>query len=61
MKKRLNFFYLLRNFWMADNSPMMVGLAAACPDGDDFAAHFDSFSVKHLADQRRLEWLDKNM
>jgi regulation of enolase protein 1 (concanavalin A-like superfamily) len=53
-------YVLMRNCWMADNSPMMVGLAAACPDGDGFAAHFESFSVKHLADQRRLEWLDKN-
>jgi hypothetical protein len=30
---------------------------AACPDGNGFNATFEHFEVKHLADQRRLEWL----
>ncbi len=53
-------YILMRNAWMQDNTPMQVGLAAACPDGDGFEAHFDNFSVKHLPDQRRLEWLEKH-
>lgn len=32
----------------------------ACPDGDGFKATFEHFSIKHLPDQRRLEWLAKN-
>ena len=35
----------------------MVGLATACPDGEGFKAKFEGFQVKHLPDQRRLEWL----
>jgi len=38
----------------------MVGLMAASPDGNGFKAKFESFKVKHLPDQRRLEWLKKN-
>lgn len=53
-------YILMRNAWMQDNTPMQVGLAAACPDGDGFEARFDNFSVKHLPDQRRLEWLEKH-
>jgi hypothetical protein len=33
---------------------------AACPDGKGFDAKFEHFTVKHLADQRRLEWLKNN-
>jgi regulation of enolase protein 1 (concanavalin A-like superfamily) len=39
---------------------VQVGLAAACPDGEGFKARFDNFTVKHLPDQRRLEWLERN-
>jgi regulation of enolase protein 1 (concanavalin A-like superfamily) len=42
---------------LQDNTPVMIGLMAACPDGNGFEAKFENFSVKHLADQRRLEWL----
>ena len=38
----------------------MVGLVAACPDGNGFEAKFEHFQVKHLPDQRRAEWLKKN-
>ncbi|RZM20763.1 MAG: DUF1349 domain-containing protein [Pedobacter sp.] len=50
-------YVMTRNAPLADNTPVMVGLMAACPDGDGFAAKFEHFSVKHLPDQRRLEWL----
>lgn len=50
-------YTLMRNAYLQDNTPVMVGLMAACPDGDGFNATFEHFSVKHLADQRRLEWL----
>ena len=50
----------MRNAWLKDNTPVQVGLMAACPDGDGFNVVFDSFKVKHLPDQRRLEWLKKD-
>ena len=50
-------YTLMRNAYLQDNTPVMVGLMAACPDGNGFDATFENFSVKHLADQRRLEWL----
>lgn len=50
-------YVMTRNAPLADNTPVMVGLMAACPDGDGFEAKFEHFSVKHLPDQRRLEWL----
>lgn len=53
-------YTLMRNCWMQDNTPVQVGLAAACPDGDGFTARFDDFKVRHLPDQRRLEWLKAN-
>lgn len=53
-------YTMMRNCWMQDNIPMMVGMVAACPDGQGFKATFEHFNVKHLPDQRRLEWLEKN-
>ncbi len=53
-------YTLMRNCWMQDNTPIQVGLVAASPDGEGFKARFDHFSVKHLPDQRRLEWLKAN-
>ena len=53
-------YTMMRNCWMQDNIPMMVGPVAACPDGNGFKAKFEHFEIKHLADKRRLEWLDKN-
>jgi len=50
-------YIMTRNAPLQDNTPVMVGLMAACPDGNGFEAKFENFSVKHLADQRRLEWL----
>ena len=53
-------YTLMRNAWMPDNQPIMVGVMAACPDGNGFKARFDNFSIKHLPDQRRVEWLKRN-
>ncbi|MGX5688320.1 DUF1349 domain-containing protein [Arcticibacter tournemirensis] len=50
-------YIMTRNAPLQDNTPVMVGLMAASPDGDGFEAKFENFSVKHLPDQRRLEWL----
>ncbi len=51
-------YTMMRNAWMQDNIPMMVGVMAASPDGEGFKATFEHFSVKHLPDQRRLEWAE---
>lgn len=53
-------YTMMRNAPLADNTPVMVGLMAACPDGKGFDVKFENFKVKHLPDQRRLEWLKKN-
>ncbi|MFZ4929525.1 DUF1349 domain-containing protein [Chryseobacterium sp. Mn2064] len=53
-------YIMMRNAHLQDNTPVMVGLMAACPDGNGFNAKFEHFQVKHLPDQRRLEWLNKN-
>lgn len=53
-------YTMMRNCWMQDNTPVQVGLATACPDGEGFKAKFENFHVKHLPDQRRTEWLNKN-
>ena len=53
-------YTLMRNAWMPDNHPIMVGVMAACPDGNGFKARFDNFSIKHLPDLRRVEWLKRN-
>lgn len=50
-------YIMTRNAPLQDNAPVQVGLMAASPDGTGFEAKFENFSVKHLADQRRLEWL----
>ena len=50
-------YTMMRNCWLQDNTPVMVGVMAACPDGNGFKAKFEEFKIKHLPDQRRLEWL----
>lgn len=52
-------YVMTRNCPLQDNRPVMVGLMAASPDGQGFEAKFENFTVKHLPDQRRLEWLNK--
>jgi len=46
--------------FLPDNKPVMVGMMAASPDGDGFDALFEDFSIKHLPDSRRKEWLKNN-
>ncbi len=53
-------YILMRNAHLQDNTPVMVGLMAACPDGKGFRATFENFKVTHLPDQRRLKWLENN-
>lgn len=53
-------YIMMRNAWLQDNCPVMVGLMGACPDGNGFNAKFENFSVKHLPDQRRVKWLQDN-
>lgn len=53
-------YTMMRNAWLQDNTPVMVGIMGACPDGDGFSVRFDGFNVKHLPDARRLEWLARN-
>lgn len=51
-------YIMMRNAPLQDNTPVMVGLMAACPDGQGFNAVFENFTVKHLPDERRLKWLE---
>lgn len=53
-------YTMMRNAWMQDNTPMMVGVMGACPDRDGFNVKFENFKVKHLPDMRRLKWLKEN-
>ena len=52
-------YTLMRIAWLQDNTPVQVGLMAASPDGQGVQASFEHFQVKHLPDQRRVEWLEK--
>lgn len=53
-------YVMMRNAWLQDNTPVMVGLMAASPDGKGFYANFEHFKVTHLPDARRLQWLKNN-
>ena len=53
-------YTMMRNAYLQDNTPVMVGLMAASPDGNGFEAKFENFKVTHLPDQRRLKWLENN-
>ncbi len=53
-------YTLMRNAWMEANRPVKVGMMAACPDGDGFDVKFADFSVKHLPDKVRTDWLRNN-
>ena len=53
--------YTMSNLaYLPQQKPLMVGMMAASPDGDGFEAIFEDFSIKHIPDERRLEWLEKN-
>ncbi len=53
-------YTMMRNAWLQNNHPVKVGVMGACPDGDGFTARFEDFTIKHLPDARRVEWLKKN-
>lgn len=52
-------YTMLRTCYFKDNTPVMVGLVAACPDGKGFNATFENFKVTTTPDQRRLDWAKK--
>lgn len=54
-------YVMMRNAWLQDNTPVMVGMMAACPDGKGFEVRFSDFTIRHLPDARRAEWLKKNL
>ena len=53
-------YHMMRNAWMEANRPVKIGMFAACPDGEGFNASFSDFSVRHLPDIIRTEWLRNN-
>ena len=53
-------YVMMRNAWMEANRPVKIGMMGACPDGDGFNVTFSDFSVKHLPDAVRTEWLENN-
>jgi regulation of enolase protein 1 (concanavalin A-like superfamily) len=36
-------YVMMRNAWMQDNTPVQIGMMAACPDGDGFNVSFEQF------------------
>lgn len=38
-------YTMMRNAWMQDNTPMMVGVMGACPDGDGFNVKFETLKL----------------
>ncbi len=53
-------YTLMRNAWMEANRPVKIGMMAACPDGDGFDVTFSDFTVRHLPDKVRTDWLKNN-
>ncbi len=53
-------YIMMRNAWMEANRPVKVGMMGACPEGDGFSVTFSDFTVKHLPDLRRTQWLMNN-
>ncbi len=53
-------YKMMRNAWMEANCPVKVGMMGACPDGDGFSVTFSDFTVTHLPDQVRTNWLLNN-
>ena len=53
-------FAMMRLAYLPENTPVMVGLMAASPDGDGFNAMFEDFSIKYLPDLKREKWLNQN-
>ena len=53
-------YTMMRNAWMEANCPVKIGMMGACPDGDGFNVTFSDFSVRHLPDAVRTEWLEND-
>lgn len=53
-------YRMMRNAWVEANHPVKIGMFAACPDGNGFKARFEAFTVKHLPDACRTQWLKDN-
>ena len=53
-------YTMIRMAYFPDNTPVMVGMTAASPDGEGFEALFEEYELKHIPDTRRLLWLQKN-
>ncbi len=53
-------YQMVRLAHFPDKRPVMVGMMAASPDGEGFSAEFKDFSITHLPDQRRTQWLADN-
>lgn len=53
-------YTMMRNAWMEANRPVKIGMMGASPDGNGFKASFSDFTVKHLPDAVRTEWLNNN-
>lgn len=53
-------YVLMRNAWLEANRPVKVGMMGASPDGDGFNVTFSDFTVRHLPDKVRTEWLERN-
>jgi len=51
---------MLRLAYFPKNTPLMVGLTAASPDGNGFKALFEDFKITHLPDTQRQKWLENN-
>ena len=48
-------YTMFRLAYFPDNSPVMVGMMAASPEGEGFKALFEGFEIKPLPDNRRLK------
>ncbi|MEM6632037.1 MAG: DUF1349 domain-containing protein [Bacteroidota bacterium] len=53
-------YSMMRLAYFPENTPLMVGLTAASPDGQGFNALFEDFRIKYLPDKRRKDWLAQN-
>ena len=53
-------YTMMRLAFFPPARPVMVGLAAASPDGEGFDALFEDFEINHLPDLRRSQWLKDN-
>lgn len=53
-------YTMIRLAYFPNNTPVMVGMTAASPDGNGFEAKFEDFTIQHIPDTRRLQWLEDN-